>query len=265
MNHRSGPGTRHQHLAAPAARARPGRARGRPGGRTTPGRVRGHRGGRGVPAATFGDVHGPAPGGAWHGSWHAPPDSPAPPVPSARFSVSSVLLVRSVHGAVVMVRRRSKVRFRNGAPRRSSRFSEAYFHVWVCDSGVQAGAGLPPALRALRAWVVTLPAARLVRGHAGVAVVPGPGAAGRVRACFRRPLFRAPRCLWRRGGEHGEGSCGGGAGFSAGARRLRGAGFLPAGRRSGAARAERDAPCLSLCLSWHVEFPWYSESLAGSY
>ena len=35
---------------------------------------------------------------------------------SVRFTVSSVQLVRSVHEAVLMVRRRSTVRFRNGAP-----------------------------------------------------------------------------------------------------------------------------------------------------
>jgi len=53
---------------------------------------------------------------AQDGPWHGTPDIPAPSVPSVRFSVSSVLPVRSVHGAVVMVRRRSTVRFRNGAP-----------------------------------------------------------------------------------------------------------------------------------------------------
>ena len=41
---------------------------------------------------------------------------PARPVPSVRFPVSSVQLARTVDGAVLMVRRRSTVRFRNGAP-----------------------------------------------------------------------------------------------------------------------------------------------------
>ena len=77
-----------------------------------------------VPAATFGDVHGPVPGGAWHGSWHGAPDIPAPSVPSVRFSVSSVLPVRAVDDAVVMVRRRSTVRFRNGAPGHGAIFEQ---------------------------------------------------------------------------------------------------------------------------------------------
>ena len=56
-----------------------------------------------------------AAGPAWTGSWTGSPGIPAPRVLPVRFSVSSVLPVRSVHGAVVMVRRRSTVRFRNGA------------------------------------------------------------------------------------------------------------------------------------------------------
>ena len=52
---------------------------------------------------------------AWTGSWTGSPGIPALRVLPVRFSVSSVLPVRSVHGAVVMVRRRSTVRFRNGA------------------------------------------------------------------------------------------------------------------------------------------------------
>ena len=88
-----------------------GRARGRPRGRTVPGRACGHRG-DGVPAATLGYVYGTLPGAAWHGG----PDTPARPVLSVRFPVLSVQLLRSVHGGVVMVRRRSTVRFRNGAP-----------------------------------------------------------------------------------------------------------------------------------------------------
>jgi len=54
--------------------------------------------------------------GAWNGSWNGSPGIPALPVPSVRFSVLSVQLLRSVNGAVVMVRRRSTVRFRNGSP-----------------------------------------------------------------------------------------------------------------------------------------------------
>jgi hypothetical protein len=80
-----------------------------------PGHVGGHRR-PGVPAATPGYGHGMLPAPAWTGSWTGSPGIPAPRVPSVRFSVSSVLPVRSVHGAVVMVRRRSTVRFRNGAP-----------------------------------------------------------------------------------------------------------------------------------------------------
>jgi hypothetical protein len=52
---------------------------------------------------------------AWNGSCNGAPAIPALPVLSVRFAVLSVLLLRSVHGAVVMVRRRSTVRFRNGA------------------------------------------------------------------------------------------------------------------------------------------------------
>jgi hypothetical protein len=90
-----------------------------PRGWAVPGRVSGHRC-DGVPAATFGDVHGPVPGGAWHGPWHGTPDIPAPSAPSVRFPVSSVQPARSVHDAVVMVRRRSTVRFRNEAPGQSN-------------------------------------------------------------------------------------------------------------------------------------------------
>jgi hypothetical protein len=49
-------------------------------------------------------------------SWTGAPGIPVRPVPSVRFPVSSVLPVRSVHGAVFMVGRRSTVRFRNGTP-----------------------------------------------------------------------------------------------------------------------------------------------------
>jgi hypothetical protein len=55
-------------------------------------------------------------GPAWTGSWTGSPGIPAQPVLSVRFPVSSVQPVRSVHGSVLMVRRRSTVRFRNGAP-----------------------------------------------------------------------------------------------------------------------------------------------------
>ena len=53
---------------------------------------------------------------AWNGSWNGGPDNPLQRGLSVRFPVSSVLLVRSVDDAVVMARRRSTVRFRNGAP-----------------------------------------------------------------------------------------------------------------------------------------------------
>ena len=97
--------------------------------------------------------------------------------------------------------------------------------------------GAAAVLRALRVWAVTLRVARLVRGHAGIAAVAGPGAFGRVpwvlpaavAGCAGLPMA-ARRRAWR-------GSCGGGAGFWAGVRRLRGAGFLPGGcsRRAGCA------------------------------
>jgi hypothetical protein len=51
---------------------------------------------------------------AWNGSWNGVAGIPVQSVLSVRFPVSSVLLVRSVHGALVMVSRRSTVRFRNG-------------------------------------------------------------------------------------------------------------------------------------------------------
>src|SRR5436189_5961495 len=71
----------------------------------------------GVPAATLGDVHEPVPGGARgtaRGTAHR--ILPARPVLSVRFPEPSVQLARTVHGTVLMVRRRSTVRFRNGAP-----------------------------------------------------------------------------------------------------------------------------------------------------
>jgi hypothetical protein len=74
----------------------------------------------GVPAATPGYDHGTLPGAAWHGSWHGAPGIPVQPVPSVRFPVSSMQPVRTVHGAVVMVRRRSTIRFRNGTPGREN-------------------------------------------------------------------------------------------------------------------------------------------------
>src|SRR5262249_46597785 len=61
--------------------------------------------------------------------------------------------------------------------------------------------GVPLCCRPLRVLAVTLRAARLVRVQAGVAAVAGPGALGGCRACCRRPVLGAPRCLWRRGGE----------------------------------------------------------------
>jgi hypothetical protein len=61
---------------------------------------------------------GPAGGlaGTWNGSWNGAPGIPALPVPSVRFPVLSVQLMRPVDEAMFMVRRRSTVRFRNGAP-----------------------------------------------------------------------------------------------------------------------------------------------------
>ena len=59
------------------------------------------------------------PGGAWNGSWNGSPGIPVQPVLSVRFPVLSMQLMRPVDEAVVMVRRRSTVRFRNGAPGQS--------------------------------------------------------------------------------------------------------------------------------------------------
>jgi hypothetical protein len=56
------------------------------------------------------------PGGAWNGSWNGAAGILALPVLSVRLSVLSMQLMRPVDEAVVMVRRRSTVRFRNGAP-----------------------------------------------------------------------------------------------------------------------------------------------------
>lgn len=53
---------------------------------------------------------------AWNVSWNGGPDNPVQRVRSGRYPVSSVLLVRSVHDAVVMVRGRPTIRFRNGVP-----------------------------------------------------------------------------------------------------------------------------------------------------
>jgi hypothetical protein len=102
-----------------------GRGRGRPGGRTVPGRASGHRRDRQSPPLRsitsmercpplHPQDHGRR--RAWNGSWNGAAAIPAPPVLSVRFPVSSLLLVRPLSDAVVMVRRRSTVRFRNGAP-----------------------------------------------------------------------------------------------------------------------------------------------------
>jgi hypothetical protein len=53
---------------------------------------------------------------AWNGSWNGAAGIPTPPELSLQFPVPSVQLLRTVRDAVVMVRRRSTVRFRNGAP-----------------------------------------------------------------------------------------------------------------------------------------------------
>jgi GMC oxidoreductase len=60
----------------------------------------------GSPAGTPGNGHGMLPAPAWTGPWTGSPGIPAPGVLPVRFPVSSVLPVRSVRGAVVMVRRR---------------------------------------------------------------------------------------------------------------------------------------------------------------
>jgi hypothetical protein len=103
----------------------PVRARGRPRGRAVPGQVSGRRWdgeSRLLRSVTSMDD---ARRRAWHGSWHGLRVIPVQRVLSVRFSVASVLSVRSVHGAVFMVRRRSTVQFRNGAPGRDS-FSKAW-------------------------------------------------------------------------------------------------------------------------------------------
>ena len=86
-------------------------------------------------------------------------------------------------------------------------------------------------LRALRVWAVGWRAGRLVRGRAGLPLLLVPVAAGPVPwvlsagmvPCAALPMA-ARRRAWR-------GSCGGGAGFLAGARRLRGGRFPGGGRR----------------------------------
>ena len=103
----------------------PGRGRGRPGGRTVPGRASGHRRDRQSPPLRSITSMERCPAlhpqddarrRAWNGSWNGAAGIPALPVLSVRFPGSSLLLVRPLSDAVVMVRRRSTVRFRNGAP-----------------------------------------------------------------------------------------------------------------------------------------------------
>ena len=106
VNHRSGREAGHQRLAAPAAHGRPGQQPGDP---------------RSASVTTLGYDHGTMPGGArGTGRGTARWIIPAWPVLSVRFPVSSVQPARTAHGPVVMVRRRSTVRFRNGAPGRDS-------------------------------------------------------------------------------------------------------------------------------------------------
>ena len=71
---------------------------------------------------------------------------PALPVLSVRFPVLSVLLVRSVDGAVVMVRRRSTVRFRNGAPGHGQFFEQLDRAAW---NGFRRRSSAPIAVKAL--------------------------------------------------------------------------------------------------------------------
>jgi hypothetical protein len=66
-----------------------------------------------IPGITSGDD---ARRRAWNGSWNGAAAIPAQPVLSVEQPVGSVQLARSVDEAVVMVRRRSTIRFRNGAP-----------------------------------------------------------------------------------------------------------------------------------------------------
>jgi hypothetical protein len=99
---------RHQRLAAqpPMAGRASSRATGDP---------------RSAPVTTLGYDHGTVPGSArGTGRGTACWIIPARPVLLVRFPVSSVQPARTVHGNVLMVRRRSTVRFRNGAPGRDS-------------------------------------------------------------------------------------------------------------------------------------------------
>jgi hypothetical protein len=109
--------------AAAGAVRSPGRGRRRPGGRTVPGRVGGRRRDRDSrPLRSITSVErcpalhqwDDARRCAWNGSWNGAAGIPAPPVLSVRFPLPSVQLLRTVRDAVVMVRRRSTVRFRNG-------------------------------------------------------------------------------------------------------------------------------------------------------
>ena len=105
VNHRSGREAGHQRLARAAAHGRPGQQPGDP---------------RSASVTTLGYDHRTMPGGArGTGRGTARSMIPAWPVLSVRFPVSSVQPARTAHGPVVMVRRRSTVRFRNGAPGRT--------------------------------------------------------------------------------------------------------------------------------------------------
>jgi hypothetical protein len=164
--------------------------------------------------------------------------------PSERRAMLSVQLARTAHGSVLMVRRRSTVRFRNGAPGGlhvswgpCSRLGLTFRYAsWrgrgccrvVCVSCLPAGV----------AW--------LLGGFGALLPLLLVLCPGEVRAGWRRLFaasgdrgFRAAWCrlrVWR-------GSCGGGGGFWAGARRRRGARCRPGGRsrRQGCAGCGRSA------------------------
>ena len=123
MNHRLRRQARPQHPLARAARCRPRAAAGRSAllgvrvpecGMAMPGQA--GRPVAGSPGGAPGYRYETTPGGAWNGSWNGEPGIPALPVLSVRFPGSSLQLMRAVDGDMVMVRRTSTVRFRNGAP-----------------------------------------------------------------------------------------------------------------------------------------------------
>jgi hypothetical protein len=109
VNHRSGREARASASGSPSRPWPAGPAAGR------------SRDPRSAPVTTLGYDHGTMPGsarGTGRGTAHW--IIPARPVLSVRFPVSSVQPARTVHGNVLMVRRRSTVRFRNGAPGRDN-------------------------------------------------------------------------------------------------------------------------------------------------